>query len=151
MLTKKEIDRRWRKRNPWSRHMAYVRNRCNYHPDYNGERRNVLILLSIMDIKKLWFRDKAEAMDKPSLNRKNPKKHYTYANCCFMELKENQRQPRHIYARGKGQKTKGRWSIRYYNCIICGKTEFKHTTKGRCARYKCRHTPLADNFKEIVK
>jgi len=144
---KTETMRRYRKNNPWAKHMAYINNRCNLHPDYNGIRRKIVNNLTMNDIRFLWERDKPFEMDKPSIARKNPKLHYTIDNCVFMELRENQRQPKDIYARFKGQKTKGRWSIHYDKCVICGSTKYRYNSKGRCNRYKCRHS----NLKHIIR
>ena len=42
--------------------------------------------LTEKDLKFLWFRDKAFKMRKPSIHRKNNKKHYTLRNCEFLEF-----------------------------------------------------------------
>ena len=43
----------------------------------------------IEEFKKLWFRDKAYEMNRPSIDRIDPKGDYTYNNCRYLELSEN--------------------------------------------------------------
>ena len=118
---------------PWEKFMGYINNRCKHSPDYNGKRRKINNHLAMEDLELMWKRDKANIMKKPSIARRNPQLDYTLTNCCFMELRENQRQPRHIYHRFKGSKLKGRWAIHFSSCIKCKTTHYKHVGKGICA------------------
>lgn len=50
-------------------------------------------------VKEMWFRDNAQTMIRPSIDRKDPKKGYVFENCRFLELIENyvrQMYPNHI-------------------------------------------------------
>ena len=41
------------------------------------------------DMKELWFRDRADLMKCPSIDRIDNKKHYTKDNCRYIELEDN--------------------------------------------------------------
>ena len=84
----------WYKRNPWYKHLEGARRRCNNpnHKDYfYWGRIGIKCLLSNIDVKHLWFRDKAYLLDKPSLDRIDSKGNYTLNNCQFIEHAENTR------------------------------------------------------------
>ena len=79
-------------RNPWARYLALARYRCSNPKDisykwYGGK--GIKCLLTRDDIKLIWFRDKAAAMDRPSIDRIDSAKDYTLDNCRFIELVEN--------------------------------------------------------------
>lgn len=83
---------RWRKRNPWYNSLRMARERCNRkgqirYPGYGG--RGIACCLTLQQVRALWFRDKADIMEKPSLDREDPDKNYTLDNCSFMELSDN--------------------------------------------------------------
>jgi len=61
--------------------------KCSSYKNYGG--RGIGFLLSLQTIKKLWFRDKAYLMKRPSIDRIDNNSHYTYENCRFVELSEN--------------------------------------------------------------
>lgn len=134
MLTKAERKRktyeRYVKNNPWSRNRQKMLARCKHNPAYNGERRKIEVQMTMKDVKNMWFRDKAYLMKQPSINREDTSLHYSVDNCCFMELNENQRQPRDVYP--EKDILKGRWSIHYPQCIICGTTKSTYASRGRC-------------------
>ena len=46
-------------------------------------------MLTLKQVRKLWFRDKAHTMQRPSLDRINSDGNYTFNNCRFIELREN--------------------------------------------------------------
>lgn len=46
-------------------------------------------LLSPKDVAKLWKRDRAWNLKRPSLDRLDSKKHYEFKNCQFIEFVEN--------------------------------------------------------------
>lgn len=50
------------------------------------------------DLKFLWFRDNAAAMNSPSIDRKDGKGDYTLANCRYLEMKENRRLVKRVYS-----------------------------------------------------
>ena len=45
--------------------------------------------MSVTDVMDLWIRDDAINMGRPSLDREDSDKNYTFDNCRFMELSEN--------------------------------------------------------------
>lgn len=90
-MTVKERYKFYHKNNPWSQKLFSARARCKYdnpgHTCYKNK--NIKCYLEIKDVKKLWFRDNAYLMDRPSLDRKNSYEDYTYKNCRFIEYKKN--------------------------------------------------------------
>ncbi len=78
---------KYRKNNPWIKHLTSARRRCKYRKSYieRGTKCDLTITLT----KKLWFRDKAYNLKKPSIDRINNNGHYTYENCRFIEHYEN--------------------------------------------------------------
>lgn len=79
-------------RTPWYGSMASARQRCNDrkskdYPSYGG--RGIKFLMSSAEVKELWYRDKAEAMITPSLDRIKSDGNYEFLNCRFMELIDN--------------------------------------------------------------
>ena len=76
---------------PWLRYLRYAQQRCSntYCPNYKGI---IRCLLTPRAIKKLWFRDKADLLNRPSLDRIDSKGDYCYTNCRFIELADNQAQ-----------------------------------------------------------
>ena len=79
-------------RNPWARPLALARYRCSNpkdisYPWYGGK--GIKCLLTRSEIRELWIRDNAAAMDRPSIDRKDSAKDYSIDNCRFIELVEN--------------------------------------------------------------
>ncbi len=76
------------KKYPWKRVFKNINIRC-YNPeaksykDYGGK--GIKNYLTEEEIKELWFRDKAYDMDKPSIDREDHTKDYTFDNCRFIE------------------------------------------------------------------
>ncbi len=72
--------------------LAQIRQRClnpkNINYKWYGAR-GIGVLITVEEIIKLWFRDKAYEMDKPSIDRRDNNGHYTYKNCRFIEMSEN--------------------------------------------------------------
>jgi hypothetical protein len=77
---------------PWLRHYHWAKNRCK-NPNnrrfthYGG--RGILFLLTTLEIKTLWFRDKAYEMKKPSIDREDNNGNYEFNNCRFLESTKN--------------------------------------------------------------
>lgn len=97
------------KRNPWSRIYKNITTRCFYDKkcSYYGRVKNYL---TIKQIKYLWYRDKGWLMKKPSIERRNNRKHYTIRNCRIIELKENITGKRgKQWKRIKSQQSKQAW------------------------------------------
>lgn len=77
---------------PWKRILCSIKQRCNNlkcksYKDY-GER-GIKCLITEIEIKQLWFRDKAYLMKKPSIDRINNNGNYCLENCRFIEFSEN--------------------------------------------------------------
>lgn len=56
---------------------------------YNYGGKGIECRLTHQEVKRLWERDEAWKLDRPSLDRVDPAKHYTFENCRFIELEEN--------------------------------------------------------------
>jgi hypothetical protein len=78
--------------NPWLESFYKINQRC-YNEKckdyYRYGQRGIKNLLSIDEIKKLWFRDKAYWMKNPTIDRINNNGHYEYNNCQWIENEEN--------------------------------------------------------------
>jgi len=77
---------------PWAKFFSLIKSRCNYEWNdtydwYGGK--GIKCLLTLKDLKFLWFRDGADKMIKPSIHRKESNKDYTIENCEFIEFKEH--------------------------------------------------------------
>lgn len=78
--------------NPWARTLAGARYRCESpkavgYKWYGGK--GVRCLLTIDEVKMMWFRDNAAMMKRPSIDRVDSMKDYVLDNCRFIELVEN--------------------------------------------------------------
>ena len=91
MISRKEKYYRYIKLKPWSKNMTTLRNRCKNSPFYNGEIKLRRCLITMVELEKLWFRDKAWLLKVPSVDRINNNGDYTYENCRFIERDENSR------------------------------------------------------------
>jgi len=81
-----------RKKYPWSRTQENIKQRCNNinckaYKYYGG--RGIKCLITKEDIKKLWFRDNAKLMNRPSIDRIDNDGDYCLENCRFIEMSEN--------------------------------------------------------------
>lgn len=81
--------RKYLKNNPWVRSHDALKQRCNYpkhsnYKYYGGK--GIKAIITIKEMKQLWFRDKAYKMKRPSIDRKNKTGDYTFVNCQFIEL-----------------------------------------------------------------
>lgn len=83
---------KWRKENPWYISFANARRRCGdkkfKHYKYYGGK-GIKFLLTLEEIKELWFRDKAYEMEHPSIDRVNSNENYIFNNCQFLEKIKN--------------------------------------------------------------
>jgi hypothetical protein len=82
----------YKKENPWKDIFYNILQRCynDSHKSYlRYGGRGIKNFLTEKQIKKLWFRDNAYLMRKPSIDRKNNDGNYTLKNCQFIELSEN--------------------------------------------------------------
>lgn len=77
---------------PWRIIYNALCNRCN-NPShikfsyYGG--RGIKALITLDEVRQLWFRDSAYLMIKPSIDRVNSNGNYIYDNCRFIEQSEN--------------------------------------------------------------
>lgn len=72
---------------PWQKTLRGIRARCSRPGSYKDK--GILCLITSEQLKKLWFRDKAELMSKASIHRKNAKLNYTIRNCEYIEYTLN--------------------------------------------------------------
>ena len=85
-------DKTYRKRNPWFAPYDNAKTRCTNpknisYKNYGG--RGIDCELSLKEAKELWFRDNADSMKRPSLDRIDNDGNYSAKNCRFIELSEN--------------------------------------------------------------
>ena len=82
----------WYKAHPWVVAYNSAKNRCtsptasNYHR-YGG--RGIKFNLNRVEVKKLWDRDSASKMIRPTMDRKDNDGNYEYSNCQFIPMSEN--------------------------------------------------------------
>ena len=77
---------------PWTKTFSGIKYRCKNNPFYF--KRGIKCFITSEELKKLWFRDKGYSMDRPSIDRIDPKGNYEYSNCRYLELSENARNGR---------------------------------------------------------
>lgn len=82
----------WERKRPWFRFWRWGKRRCQdprhkAHAHY--ARHKIEFRLTHQQVGYLWKRDKAWLLNRPSLDRKNPRYHYTVRNCRFIEFVEN--------------------------------------------------------------
>jgi hypothetical protein len=96
---KKQINKQidlWRikdkKTFPWKYTLQAINQRCN-NPNHNKYKfyggRGIKCLITLEELKTLWFRDKAYLMKQPSIDRICHNGNYTFENCRYIEFKEN--------------------------------------------------------------
>lgn len=88
----KEKNLKHHRKFPWKRILKSIKQRCENpknkdYPHYGG--RGIENRITVEEIEKLWYRDKAWLLDQPSIDRKENNKNYTFKNCRFIELSEN--------------------------------------------------------------
>jgi len=86
------IRKNQRKKRPWNRIYQNIKARCanpkaSHFKNYGG--RGIKCLITEEEVKKLWYRDKAYNLKKPSIDRKENNGNYEYSNCQFIELGKN--------------------------------------------------------------
>ena len=81
----------YRKKYPWTIHYHAAYGRCHRG---NYGKRGILFMVTMKEFKKLWFRDKAELLERPSIDRIDTNGNYTFKNCRFIELSENKKRRR---------------------------------------------------------
>lgn len=76
-------------RDPWQKTYKRIYNRCKYSDSYHARYRNMEMTITPMQLKSLWFRDKADLMEQPSIDRIDSSLGYHLDNCRYLELEEN--------------------------------------------------------------
>lgn len=87
---RKENQKRYIDSHPWYKTLLNILGRCYYNKNSWYFKKNIPVCLTAQELKKIWFRDKAYKMDKPSIHRIDSKLGYNYNNCCYIELYDNQ-------------------------------------------------------------
>jgi hypothetical protein len=82
----------YRKKFPWIYTFDKIDQRCNNPKNdaysyYGGK--GIKCLITINEIKTLWFRDKAFEMKRPTIDRQDSNGNYEFNNCRFIEKTEN--------------------------------------------------------------
>lgn len=92
--TDKELKRTedYKTQKPWCKTLVSLRGRCNNinrkdYRFYGG--RGIKALITLNELEKLWVRDKADLMTRPSIERNDNLGDYTFENCCYIEHNEN--------------------------------------------------------------
>ena len=88
----REYMRKHRAEKPWLRHLADAKTRCTNpsiacYKYYGGK--GIRMLLTLLEVELLWKRDHADQMERPSIDRINPRGDYIFGNCQFIEHSEN--------------------------------------------------------------
>lgn len=89
-----ERNKEYRRQNPWFVHGASAKQRCTNknHKAYCWYgAKGIKYRLTTQDLKRIWRRDKAHLLNRPSLDRINPEGDYEYQNVRFIELGANSR------------------------------------------------------------
>ena len=107
-----------RKQFPWYRTNERIKYRCkgktsNNYPRYGG--RGIKNLITMDELEKLWFRDKAYLMKKPVIHRLNHDGHYIMDNCKYVEQKEHMSYKRKPHS----EETKRKISIANHKHFFC--------------------------------
>lgn len=71
-------------------------------------------MITVEELERLWFRDKADKMEKPSIDRIDADGHYTFANCRYIELRDNVRRGRRQFTVTTTRRKPGR---HYWNMV----------------------------------
>lgn len=79
-----------RKKYPWWGSYISIKQRCG-DKTRNWYKRGIKCLITVDELKQIWFRDRAYLLKRPSLDRIDNDGHYIASNCRYIELSENAR------------------------------------------------------------
>lgn len=80
------------KMNPWVKTARNIYKRCNQRSSFKYKyygAKGIKNLISIPELKSLWFRDRAWLMKNPTIDRIDPDGNYELSNCRYIEMEEN--------------------------------------------------------------
>lgn len=85
---------RWRQKHPWARLVEWARRRCKdteskWYQFYGA--RGITCSITAKDVEAIWFRDGADGMKRPSLDRIESAKGYAVGNIRIVEFAANAR------------------------------------------------------------
>lgn len=73
---------------PWEKTFSYIVSRCT-NRSHKYHIAGIRCQITREELKRLWFKGKAYLMEKPSIDRLNPSKNYTFENCQYLEHRVN--------------------------------------------------------------
>lgn len=120
---KRKINANYSKRWPWIKTYRSIVSRCNSHSFYI--KKGIKAQIGVVELKKLWFRDKAFNMKVPSIDRIDPRGNYTFGNCRYVELKEHLKFPKLLQEYKK-------------ICVMCSKDFITNYILRKYCSKKCR-------------
>lgn len=74
---------------PWWSNYSNARWRCSNPRNKNYYGKGIKFNLTLWQVGHLYYRDGADRMKRPSINRINSTGNYEFSNCNFLELSEN--------------------------------------------------------------
>ena len=90
-IIKKVINYKTKK--PWLNTLVWINQRIKEVKEPYVKRsyfdKGIKNFLTLDDLERLWFRDKADKMTRPSIHRKNNDGHYEFGNCKYIEFNEH--------------------------------------------------------------
>lgn len=108
--TNRSYRKKWNKNNPWCLTFYSIKGRIEDKSNTSYKRyggRGIRCLITKEELKKLWIRDKASLMKRPSIDRKNSNGNYTFRNCRYIEISENSKKGGWLGGINRWRKDKG--------------------------------------------
>jgi hypothetical protein len=94
---------KYKKNHKWVAAFWSAFNHCHLDKNHSYYKRGIKVLMSVDDFKYLWFRDKANLMKQPSIDRIDGRGNYEINNCRYMELYDNQHRRKTYVCRAIGR------------------------------------------------